>query len=59
MCMLCVEIQKGMTIKEVARAYFEMIVEPEHQSELLGKLLEHYDAYEVYRELKKLSDGGP
>lgn len=56
MCMLCLEIQKGMAVKEVARAYNELDIEQGHQSELLGKLLEYSDVDELFRELKGLGN---
>lgn len=52
MCYLCVEIQKQqMTIREVARAYRELVVEEEHEDELLSKIEENYNVTEFANEL--------
>jgi len=53
MCILCVEIQKGMTAKEISRAYLEMDIDYEHQSDVLSEVMKHSDVMEVLKEMKK------
>lgn len=42
MCLLCVEIQKGMTFKEVMRAIGEFIPPKDHESELMTVIEDKY-----------------
>jgi len=55
MCLLCVEIAKGMTAGEIARAYLELSVENGHHDEILNKIIEHSDVGEVTAEAAKIS----
>lgn len=48
MCMLCIEVAKeNMTFREIAGAYAEMTIEPEHIAEILVTIEKHSDLKEV------------
>ena len=59
MCLLCIEVTKGtMTTPEIARAYHEAVIDPEHWDELLQAIDKHADMSQVVEALNELYKRG-
>lgn len=55
MCLLCAEISKGsLTSTELARAYHEIEIAPDHWAELIDMLNSSDKSDEVIEELNKI-----
>lgn len=56
MCLLCTEIQKGnMTVREVARAWWELPAESDHTEEVANLIEGRYSKEEFVEELLTLN----
>jgi hypothetical protein len=55
MCILCIEIRKDkMTVKEIASAYMEMKIPPNHDTEIAKLLVEKQILEEVCKNIINL-----